>query len=104
MRGILNGIALFADIFAFFVLGVSIVIWIIIFPLSLYRTLTGKEPHRALLIDIAIKYSIIFTMVLIAVRLIALHSGYPAGDDPIGELMALGRSTNLVSSLLELSG
>ena len=55
------------------------------------------------MIELTIRQNLFYTAVLVAVRLIALRSGYPAGDDPIGELMALGRNTCLVNSLLELS-
>ena len=104
LKGLLNGIALWAYIFAFFIVLVSMVIWVMVFPLSLYRLITGREPDRGLLIEVTIKQNLFYTAILIAVRLIALHSNYPAGDDPIGELMALGRKTGLVKSLLELSG
>ncbi|ASJ16567.1 hypothetical protein A3L04_05505 [Thermococcus chitonophagus] len=50
------------------------------------------------------RQNIFYTTVLVAIRILGLRSGYPAGDDPIGELMALGRSSNIVNLLLELSG
>ena len=80
------------------------VTWVMAFPSALYKLLTGREPNREFLIELTIRQNLFYTAILIAVRLIALHSNYPAGDDPIGELMALGRKTGLVKSLLELSG
>jgi len=103
IMGLLSGVAIFAKIFAFFVLLVSMVIWIIAFPFALYRLFTEREPSRDFLIEL-MRENLIFTAILIAVRLISLHSSYPAGDDPIGELMSFGRNTELVSLLLELSG
>ncbi|AEK73133.1 membrane protein, conserved [Thermococcus sp. 4557] len=104
IMGLLSGVAMFAEIFAFFVLLISMFIWVIIFPHSLYRLFTGREPSRDFLIEVPIKQNLIYTAILVAVRLIALHSGYPSGDDFVGELMAFGRKTELVSLLLELSG
>ena len=103
IMGLLSGVAIFAKIFAFFVLLVSMVIWIIAFPFAIYRLFTEREPSRDFLIEL-MRENLIFTAILIAVRLISLHSSYPAGDDPIGELMSFGRNTELVSLLLELSG
>ncbi|WP_099209583.1 hypothetical protein [Thermococcus henrietii] len=103
IMGLLSGVAMFAEIFAFFVLFVSMVIWVIIFPHSLYRLFTGREPSRDFLIEL-IRQNLVLTAILVAVRLIALHSNYPAGDDLIGKMMAFGRKTELVSLLLELSG
>ncbi|NJE54562.1 hypothetical protein [Thermococcus sp. 21S9] len=104
IMGLLSGIAMFAVIFAFFVFLISMFIWVIIFPYSLYRLFTGREPDRGFLIEIPIKQNLIYTAILVAVRLIALHSNYPAGDDFIGKMIAFGRKTELVSLLLELSG
>ncbi|WP_460129186.1 hypothetical protein [Thermococcus prieurii] len=104
IMGLLSGVAMFAEIFAFFVLFVSMVIWVIIFPHSLYRLFTGREPSRDFLIEVPIKQNLIYTAILVAVRLIALHSNYPASDDLIGKMIAFGRKTELVSLLLELSG
>ncbi|NJE62153.1 hypothetical protein [Thermococcus sp. 21S7] len=103
LRGLLNGVAIFAEIFAFFVLLVSMVIWIMAFPFALYKLFTGRELNRDFLIEL-MRQNLVCTAILIAVRLIALHSGYPSGDDPIGKLMDFGRNTELVSLLLELSG
>lgn len=97
VRGLLNGIALWAYIFAFFIVLVSMVIWVMVFPLSLYRLITGREPDRGLLIEVTIKQNLFYTAVLVTVRLIALHLSYPSGDDLIGRLFALGRSTRLWS-------
>ncbi|WP_227738762.1 hypothetical protein [Thermococcus eurythermalis] len=97
VRGLLNGIALWAYIFAFFIVLVSMVIWVMVFPLSLYRLITGREPDRGLLIEVTIKQNLLYTAVLVTVRLIALHLSYPSGDDLIGRLFALGRSTRLWS-------
>ncbi|CAD5243285.1 hypothetical protein [Thermococcus camini] len=104
VKGILNGVAIFARIFAFFVLLVSMVIWVLGLPFALYGLFKGKEPNRGFLIELTIRQNLFYTAVLVAVRLIALHSGYPSGSDPIGELMAFGRKTELVVPLLELSG
>ncbi|NJE30279.1 hypothetical protein E3E38_04325 [Thermococcus sp. 18S1] len=103
IMGLLNGVAMFAEIFAFSVFLISMFIWVIIFPHSLYRLFTGREPSRDFLIEL-MKENLVLTAVLIAVRLIALHSNYPASDDLIGKMMAFGRKTELVSLLLELSG
>ncbi|SEW04721.1 hypothetical protein [Thermococcus thioreducens] len=104
VKGILNGVAIFARIFAFFVLLVSMVIWVMGLPFALYELFKGKEPNRGFLIELTIRQNLFYTAVLVAVRLIALHSGYSSGGDPIGELMAFGRKTELVTFLLELSG
>ncbi|WP_258083321.1 hypothetical protein [Thermococcus thermotolerans] len=103
VKGILNGIAMFAKIFAFFILLISMVIWVLGFPFALYGLFTGSELNRDFLIEL-MRENLVFTAILIAVRLIALHSGYPVGDDPVGKLMVFGRKTVLVKSLLELSG
>ena len=101
--GLLNGVAIFARIFAFFVLLISMVIWVMALPSALYRLFTGRELNRDFLIEL-MRENLVFTAVLVLVRLIALHSSCPAGDDPIGELMAFGKNTGLVNSLLKLSG
>jgi len=101
---LLNGVAIFARIFAFFVLLVSMVILVMGLPFALYDLLNGKESNRGFLIELTTRQNLFYTAVLVVVRLIALHSGYPAGDDPIGELMAFGQKTELVMFLLELSG
>ncbi len=103
VRGVLNGVAIFARIFVLFVLLVSMVIWVMGLPFALYELFKGKEPNRGFLIELTIRQNLFYTAVLVAVRLIALRSGYPSGSDPIGELMALGRNICLVSSLFELS-
>jgi len=103
IMGLLSGIAMFAKIFAFFVLLVSMVIWIIAFPSALYGLFTGREPDRGFLIEL-MRENFLSTAILVAVRLIALHSNYPISDDLIGKMMAFGRKTELVSLLLELSG
>ena len=103
LMGILNGIAIFARIFALFTILVSMVIWIMGFPFALYRLSKGKDLSRDFLVEI-MRQNLAYTLTLIAVRLIALHSSYPAGDDPVGMIIALGRKTGLVKSLLELSG
>ncbi len=72
--GVLNALAMFALIFSFFVLLISMIIWVVVFPLSLYRIFRGKEPHRGL-VDFVVKYNLFLTGVLLAVRLIALHAG-----------------------------
>jgi len=104
MMGLLSGVAMFAEIIAFLVLLVSMVIWVIIFPHSLYRLFTGREPDRGLLIGVPIKQNLLCTAVLVAVRLIALHSNYPASDDFIGKMVAFGWNAELVIALFELSG
>ncbi|MFA4719470.1 hypothetical protein [Pyrococcus kukulkanii] len=103
LKGLLNGIAIFARIFALFIILVSMVIWVMAFPHCLYKLFIGRELNRGFLVEL-MRQNIFYTVVLIAVRIIALRSGYPAGDDPIGELMALGRSSNIVNLLLKLSG
>ncbi|AHL23057.1 hypothetical protein [Thermococcus nautili] len=103
IMGLLSGIAMFAEIFAFSVFLISMFIWVIIFPHSLYRLFTGREPDRDFLIEL-IRQNLVLTAILVAVRLIALHSNYSAGDDLIGKMMAFGRKTELVTLLLELSG
>jgi hypothetical protein len=104
LRGLVNSIAMFIHIFAFFILLVSMFVWVIIFPLSLYRTLSGKEPHRGLLIDVAVKQTLLYTGFLLAIRLIAIRHGYMHTHDPPGKLIAFGMNTHLVGSLLELAG
>ncbi len=103
IMGLLSGVAMFAEIFAFSVFLISMFIWVIIFPHSLYRLFTGREPNRDFLIEL-MKENLVLTAILIAVRLIALHSNYPVSDDLIGKMMAFGRKTELVSLLLALSG
>ncbi|WP_148882976.1 hypothetical protein [Thermococcus aciditolerans] len=68
-EGIIGMTSIFAVIFSFFILLVSMVIWVIVLPLSTYRILTGKEPHRGLLIDVAVKYTLALMVLLIAVRI-----------------------------------
>ncbi|WP_456396815.1 hypothetical protein [Thermococcus sp.] len=104
VKGVLSGVDIFARIFAFFVLLVSMVIWVMALPFALYELFKGNEPNRDFLIELTVRQNLFYTAVLVAVRLIALHSSYPSGDDLIGELMAFGRKTELVTSLLELSG
>ncbi|AEH24255.1 hypothetical protein PYCH_05670 [Pyrococcus yayanosii CH1] len=94
MRGVLNGVAIFARIFAFFVLLVSMVIWILGLPFALYELFKGKEPDRDFLIELTVRQNLFYTAVLVAVRLIALHSSYPAGDDPIGSSWPSGGKRN----------
>ncbi|NJE49446.1 hypothetical protein [Thermococcus sp. 9N3] len=103
LKGLLNGIAIFVRILALFVLFVSMVLWVMDFPFALYKLFKGRDLSRDFLVEM-IRQNLLYTAILIAVRLIALHSSYPAGNDPIGEVMAIGRKTGLVKFLLELSG
>ncbi len=80
------------------------VIWVMGLPFALYELLKGKELNRGFLIELTIRQNLLYTAVLVAVRLIALHSSYPSDSGPVGELMAFGRKTELVKFLLELSG
>ncbi|WP_297555893.1 hypothetical protein [Thermococcus sp.] len=100
--GVLNAIAMFALIFSFFVLLISMTIWVVVFPLSLYRIFTGKEPHRGL-IDYVVEYNLVFTGILLAVRLVALHVGDISAPHYLTELIAFGRNDRVVNALLELS-
>lgn len=103
LRGILNGVAISVRIFALFVLFVSMVLWVMDFPFALYKLFNGRNLSKDFLVEM-MRQNILYTTILVAVRLIALHSNYPAGNDPIGEVMAIGRKTCLVKFLLELSG
>ena len=103
LKGLLNGVAIFVRIFALFVLFVSMVLWVMDFPFALYKLFKGRDLSRDFLVEM-IRQNLIYTAILIAVRLIALYSSYPAGNDPIGEVMTIGRKTGLVKFLLELSG
>ncbi|CAI1492479.1 Putative membrane protein, conserved [Thermococcus nautili] len=103
LKGLLNGVAIFVRILALFVLFVSMVLWVMDFPFALYKLFKGRDLSRDFLVEM-IRQNLLYTAILIAVRLIALHSSYPAGNDPIGEVMAIGRKTGLVKFLLELSG
>ena len=78
------------------------IIWVVVFPFSLYRTLTGKEPHRGLL-DFVVEYNLILTGILLMVRLIALHVGNISAPHYLMELIAFGRSDRVVNALFELS-
>ncbi|WP_297092650.1 hypothetical protein [Thermococcus sp.] len=100
--GVVNAVAMFALIFSFFVLLVSMIIWVVVFPHSLYRIFTGKEPHRGLL-DFVVEYNLVLTVLLIAVRLIALHVGDVSAPHYIMELIAFGRNDRVVNALFELS-
>ena len=75
---------MFARIFALFVLLVSMIIWVMALPFAIYKLLRGKEPDRGFLIELTVRQNLLYTAVLVAVRLIALHSSYPVGDDPLG--------------------
>jgi len=55
VKGILNGVAIFARIFALFVLLVSMVIWVLRLPFALYGLFKGKEPNRGFLIELTIR-------------------------------------------------
>ena len=103
LNGILNGVAIFVRIFALFVLLVSMVLWVMDFPFAIYKLFKGRDLSRDFLVEM-MRQNLLYTLTLIAVRFIALHSSYPAGNDPIGEVMAIGRKTGLVALLLELSG
>ncbi|NJE45964.1 hypothetical protein E3E35_00780 [Thermococcus sp. GR7] len=103
VEGVIGTASVFAVIFAFFIVGVSMAIWIIILPLSIYRVLTGKEPDKTLL-KFVILYTLVFTGILIVVRLIALHvnPGNPA--EFLDYFFRFGRNTRVFNGLLKLSG
>ncbi|WP_297495495.1 hypothetical protein [Thermococcus sp.] len=100
--GVLNAVAMFARIFSFFVLLVSMVIWVLGFLPCLYRLLKGREPNRNFLVEI-MKLNLIFTATLLAVRLIALHAGDISAPHYLTELIAFGRNDRVVNALFELS-
>ena len=100
--GVVNGLAMFALIFSFFVLLISMVIWVMDFPSALYKLLTGRELNRNFLVEL-IRMNITFTVLLIAVRLIALHVGDVSAPHYIMELIAFGRNDRVVNALFELS-
>lgn len=100
--GVLNAVAMFALIFSFFVLLISMIIWVVVFPHSLYRIFRGKEPHRGL-IDFVVEYNLVLTGILLAVRLIALHAGDISAPRYLVELITFGRNDRVVNALFELS-
>ena len=100
--GVLNAIAMFALIFSFFVLLISMIIWVLGFLPCLYKLLTGREPNRRFLVEI-MKLNLIFTAILLAVRVIALHVGDVSAPHYLTELIAFGRNDRVVNALLELS-
>jgi len=102
LLGIVNAIAMFALIFSFFILLISMVIWVLGFIPCLYRLLRGREPHKSFLVEL-MKFNLILTGILLAVRLIALHAGNVSAPHYIMELIAFGRNDRVFESLLELS-
>ncbi|NJE05659.1 hypothetical protein E3E36_05780 [Thermococcus sp. M36] len=103
VEGVIGTASVFAVILSFFVLLVSMVIWAIILPLSIHGTLSGEKPHEGLLMGLAVKYNLIFTVILIAVRLMTLHFNPPNPGEPLEKFLSFGRNTRLFESLLELS-
>ncbi|ASJ06346.1 hypothetical protein [Thermococcus pacificus] len=100
--GVANAVAMFAWIFAFFVLLVSMVIWVLGFLPALYRLLTGRKLNRDFLVEM-MKFNLVSTAILIVVRLIALHVGDVSAPHYVMKLIAFGRNDRIVNSLLELS-
>ncbi|MFA4647206.1 hypothetical protein P8X24_08160 [Pyrococcus kukulkanii] len=52
LKGLLNGAAIFARIFALFIILVSMVIWVMAFPHGLYKLLTGNKLNRDFLVEL----------------------------------------------------
>ncbi|AEC51892.1 hypothetical membrane protein, conserved [Pyrococcus sp. NA2] len=65
LLGIVNAVAMFALIFSFFVLLISMVIWVLFIP-CLYRLLRGRELNRSFLVEL-VKLNFIFTAILLTV-------------------------------------
>ncbi|WP_457741692.1 hypothetical protein, partial [Thermococcus sp.] len=63
LTGILNGVAMFADVFAFFVLLLSMVIWVLGLPSALHRLLAGGELNGDFLIEL-MRENLVFTAIL----------------------------------------
>ncbi|NJE42944.1 hypothetical protein [Thermococcus sp. GR6] len=101
--GVVNGLAMFTLIFSFFILLISMVIWVMAFPSALYKLFTGRELNRDFLVEL-IRLNLVFTAILIAVRLIVLHVGDISGPRYLMELIAFGRNDRVVNSLFELAG
>ncbi|MFA4700322.1 hypothetical protein [Pyrococcus kukulkanii] len=52
LKGLLNGAAIFARIFALFIILVSMVIWVMAFPHCLYKLFIGRELNRGFLVEL----------------------------------------------------
>ena len=102
VRGVINGISIFARIFVVFIVGISMVIWVLSFPLSVYRILRGEKPDRGH-IDFEVKYTLVFTVLLIIIGLMAFHVEPANPEEPFGEL-PLGRNEVMVGYLLKMAG
>ncbi|MCD6373323.1 MAG: hypothetical protein J7L37_07260 [Thermococcus sp.] len=103
VRGVINGISIFARIFVVFIVGILMVIWVLSFPLSVYRILRGEKPDRGH-IDFEVKYTLVFTVLLIIIGLMAFHVEPANPEEPFGELLLLGRNEVMVGYLLKMAG